>query len=76
MTGNDVVSNETKKDSPMMAYFGLQDWLHDKGNDKPIEVKSAMIWGALWVLHHSGEIDWNQMRNMYGEYMSFATGMR
>jgi hypothetical protein len=70
--------NKKKEDqTPMMAYFELQGWLQDKKNEnKPIEVKSAMVWGALWVLHHSGEITWDQMRNMYGEFMSFVTGMR
>lgn len=60
---------------PMLSYYKLEDWLY-KQKDKPIEIKSAMVWGALNVLTNMGEIDWNTMRQMYGEFMSKQMGLR
>ncbi len=57
------------------AYFDLENWLY-KQEEKPIEIKSAMLWGGLFVLHHAGEIDWDTMRNLYGEFMSKQMGLR
>lgn len=64
-----------EKTSVMGAYFTLEDWLY-ANKDKPIEIKSAMIWGALWVACKCGEIDWDGMRNLYGEFMSKQMNLR
>ncbi|NFI04341.1 hypothetical protein FC959_07995 [Clostridium botulinum] len=65
------------KERPMSAYFNLEDWLYNKnGKDKPIEVKSAMAWGGLWVIEKMGCIDWDSMRSIYGEFMSKQMNLR
>lgn len=61
--------------TPMTAYFSLEDWLY-KQDTKSIDIKSAMIWGGLWVVHQIGCIDWNGMRNLYGEFMSKQMNLR
>ena len=65
-----------KEKEPMRAYFSLEDWLYTQGKDKSMEIKSAMIWGGLWVLKEQGSIDWNTMLKMYGEYMSKSMSLR
>ena len=43
-----VIEQYETKERPMSAYFDLEDWLYNKcGKDKPIEIKSAMVWCAL-----------------------------
>ncbi len=69
------MSNDKKK-THMQAYFSLESWIYNKGKDKPVEIKSAMVWGALWVAHNAGEIDWDTMRNLYGEFMSHQMDLR
>lgn len=66
---------DKEKKSAKKAYFELENWLY-KQKDKPIEIKSAMLWGGLFVLHGAGEIDWDTMRNLYGEFMSKQMGLR
>lgn len=56
--------------TPGAAYYTLEDWLYTEGKDKDIKIKSAMIWGSLWILYQMGVIDWNKVRTMYGEFMS------
>ncbi|MDF2841654.1 MAG: hypothetical protein K0R00_80 [Herbinix sp.] len=60
----------------MKAYFSLETWLYGDGKDKPLEIKSAMLWGGLMVAHKHGDISWDQMREMYGEYISKAMNLR
>lgn len=60
--------------TPMTAYFSLEDWLYHE--DKPIEIKSAMIWGGLWVVSKMGCISWDEMRKLYGEFMSKQMDLR
>ena len=55
--------------TPGMAYYNLEDWLYTQ-KDKDISIKSAMAWGGLWVLHKMNIINWDEMRTMYGEFMS------
>lgn len=72
-----VIEQYETKERPMSAYFDIEDWLYTKGGkDKPIEIKSAMVWGALWVVSKMGCIDWDTMRNMYGEFMSKQMNLR
>lgn len=58
------------EDSVMQSYFKVENWLYGDGGKKPVEIQSAMLWGALMVAHHHGDIDWDRMREMYGEFMS------
>lgn len=63
--------------TPMAAYFTLENWLYDgNGRDKPVEMKSAMIWGALWVVQSMGCLDWSTTQEMYGEFMSKQMNLR
>lgn len=64
-----------KQKSAMTAYFELEQWLYEQKN-KPVEIKSAMLWGGLFVLHNSGMIDWDSMRSLYGEFMSKQMDLR
>ena len=68
---------DDKKDySVLRAYYKIENWLYVDGKDRPIEIQSAMIWGALWVVCKHGDIDWSTMLNMYGEFMSKKMGLR
>ncbi len=71
-----VIEQYGTKERPMSAYFDLEDWLNKNGKDKPIEIKSAMLWGGLWIIEKMGCIDWDNMRNMYGEFMSKQMNLR
>ena len=66
---------EGRKNKIMSAVFKKQDWLYQQ-KDMSVELKSAMMWGALSVAHNTGEIDWDSMRNMYGEFMSHLMRVR
>lgn len=66
-----------EKNGALKAYFSLEDWLYtDGGKNKPVEIQSAMVWGALWVAQKQGEIDWDTMRGLYGEFMSKKMNLR
>lgn len=58
------------------AVFSLEDFLYGAGKEKPLEIKAAMEWGALWAAKESGQIDWNTMREMFGEFVSKQIGLR
>ena len=60
----------------MRSYFKVEDFLYGSGKDKPLEIKSAMIWGALTVAFNHGDIDWDEMRNLFGEFMSKQMNLR
>lgn len=60
---------------PMSSYFNLEDWLY-KQEKKSIEIKSAILWGGLWVVKEMGCIDWDSMRKLYGEFMSKNMNLR
>lgn len=61
--------------NPTAAYFSLENWLYQQ-DEKPVEIKSAMIWGGLWVIKELGVISWDEMRNIYGEFMSKQMDLR
>ncbi|MNW50767.1 hypothetical protein D3C74_282270 [compost metagenome] len=66
-----------KRESTLHAYFSLEDWLYSEaGKDKPVEIQAAMAWGALWVVSKHGDINWDTMRNMFGEFMSKKMNLR
>ena len=69
---------EAKKEenTVMQAYFRVESFLYGAGKNKPIEIQSAMLWGALMVAYNHGDIDWDTMRNLYGEFMSQKMGVR
>lgn len=72
----DEVEDEVEKEKTLMsAYFDLENWLYSQ-KEKPIEIKSAMLWGALFVVNKMDCIDWNTMRELYGEFMSKQMGLR
>ena len=72
-----VIEQYGDREHPMSAYFSLENWLNQEVNkDKPVEIKSAMIWGALWVIKQMNCIDWDEMRSMYGEFMSHKMNVR
>lgn len=64
------------KERVLEAYFKVEDFLYSNGKDKPLEIQSAILWGALLVVHNHGDIDWNEMRKMYGEFMSKKMNLR
>lgn len=72
---NEVIKEYHINKSPMSAYFSLENWLYQQ-DTKPIDIKSAMIWGGLWVVKHMGCIEWDEMRNLYGEFMSKQMNLR
>ena len=59
-----------EKDRIMSAYFKVEDFLYGIGKDKPLEIKVAMIWGALSVVCNNGNIDSNEMKTLFGEFVS------
>jgi hypothetical protein len=65
-----------EKGSVMRAYFQVEDFLYGSGKDKPLEIKSAMVWGALMVAFNHGDIDWDSARNLFGEFMSKQMNLR
>lgn len=64
-----------KEKKPMEAYYDLENWLYSQ-KDKPLEIKSAMLWGGLFVINKMGCIDWDTMRVIYGEFMSNQMNLR
>ncbi|WP_346961331.1 hypothetical protein [Clostridium sp.] len=66
---------EDRKSSVMSAVFDLETWLY-KQTDKSIEIKASMFWGTLTVAKESGQIDWDGMRNLFGEFMSKQLNLR
>lgn len=71
-----IEMHENNGSTPMEVYFKLENSLYNGLKDKPIEIKSAMIWGGLNILLDSGFIDWDLMRKMYGEFMSKQMNLR
>lgn len=71
-----VIEQDATKARPMSAYFALEDWLYNDGKEKDLETKSALIWGGLFVVEKMGCIDWDDMRRMYGEFMSKQMKLR
>lgn len=66
-----------KQKDPLRAYFPVEDFLYlDAGKSKPLEIQAAMVWGALGVVHRLDVIDWDEMRNMFGEFMSKKLNLR
>ncbi len=66
----------TTSEKVMKAYFKVENWLYGDGEKKPVEIQSAMLWGALMVAHNHGDIDWNTMLGLYGEFMSKKMDLR
>jgi len=71
-----VIEQDATGERPMTAYYCLEDWLYNDAKDKSTEMKSALVWGGLFVVHKMGCIDWDDMRRMYGEFMSKQLKLR
>src|SRR5690606_8195932 len=41
-----------EKQSTLTAYFDIENWLYGGGKNKPLEIKAAILWGALSVVHN------------------------
>lgn len=73
----DIIERVSMKQEPLAAWFDLECWLYDsKQKEKSIETKSAIAWGALWIVKKTGCIDWDAMRKLYGECMSHLMNLR
>lgn len=59
----------------MDAYFSLENWMYES-KDKPIEIKSAIIWGGLYILGKIGCINWEDTLRMYGDFISKNMNVR
>ena len=70
------MSDKSKQIDPIMGYFSLEEYLYQEGKDKPLEIKSAMIWGALSILYRTNHITWDRMKCLYGEFMSKTMDLR
>ena len=68
-------AHKNTKNRPLGAYYSLENWLYNQ-KDKDTKTKSSMLWGGLWILKEMGIITWDEMRNMYGEFMSKEMGLR
>ena len=68
-------AHKNTKNRPLGAYYSLENWLYNQ-KDKDTKTKSSMIWGGLWILKEMGIITWDEMRTMYGEFMSREMGLR
>lgn len=76
MVQDELFSRDNSEDrkSAVGAYMDLETRMYSSG--KPIETKSAIIWGALVILKDTGAIDWDTMRQLYGEFMSKEMKLR
>ena len=70
------MADHKEKCNVLEAYFKVEDYLYGTGKDKPLEIQSAMLWGALMVVLHHGDIDWDTALSKYGEFMSKKMGLR
>lgn len=72
-----VVERFREPSDPLAAWFDIECWLYESDQkEKPIEIKSAIAWGALWVTRKMGRINWDTMRELYGECMSKLMNLR
>jgi len=65
-----------EKNSVLMAYFKVEDYLYGSGKDKSLEIKASMAWGALQVVYNNGHISWEEMKSLFGEFMSKQLNLR
>ena len=68
-------AHKNTKNRPLGAYYSLEIWLYNQ-KDKDTKTISSMLWGGLWILKEMGIITWDEMRTMYGEFMSREMGLR
>lgn len=64
-----VSLKDTNKNTVMQAYFALEDHIRQLSS-MSIEVKGAIIWGGLWVVSEAGFLTWDDMKKLFGEFMS------
>ena len=61
---------ESKQNGVMLAIHRQEQWLLSEDNDKPLEMKAAMYWGALNLAREWGAIDELSMKSLFGDYIS------
>lgn len=72
-----VLERFRESSDPLAAWFDIECWMYDpRQKEKSIEIKSAIAWGALWVVNKMGRITWDTMRELYGECMSKLMNLR
>ena len=59
----------------LLKYFELERNLI-QDTEKSIEMKSAMIWGAIYILLQTNVIDENLSKKFYGVFMLNIMGLR
>jgi len=59
----------------LLKYFDLERNLI-QDTEKSIEMKSSMIWGAIYILLQINVIDENLSKNFYGVFMLNIMGLR
>lgn len=67
--------NSTEK-SLMAGYLDFESNIIQNYKNTPIEIQSAMIWGALSMLTSQKTIDWETQKSIYGEFMSHRMKLR
>lgn len=72
---NEVIKEYHIDKSPLASYFNLENWLYQK-DEKDINIKSAILWGGLWVIRQMQCITWEDMQKLYGEFMSKQMNLR
>lgn len=68
--------DENFKHEIMKAFFDREAWLYEHKDEKPLEILSALEWGALRMAYGVNAIDWDTQRKLYGEFMSKIMGLR
>ncbi|MGF6375025.1 glutaredoxin 2 [Clostridiales Family XIII bacterium PM5-7] len=56
------------------SFYGFEKVIRE--SNKPIEIKSALIWGALQMVYCSEEISWDELIDMYADFMAKETKVR
>ena len=64
---NNQTDNKTDNKNFAKAYFKFENWLSKE--DKPIKIKSIMLYSVLKFANDMNAIDEDDMKKMYGEYM-------
>lgn len=53
----------------MKAYRKTEDFVNES-KDIPLEIKAAMIWGALTVVCNQGDLTLDKRKSIFGDFMS------
>ena len=64
---NHVANNKADNKTFVKAYSKFESWLNKE--DKPVKIKSIMLYSVLKFANDMNAIDEDDMKKMYGEYM-------